>query len=128
MAKTFIILILFISMASAFSCNTSDTKKVSDINRKSTYDNPFFPLAEGNYWTYVNEAPREETVLFTVKAKDTKKIDGGIQLKVTSFPYMTKDEKEVTLRQKSNGEIEAVDYFGGTGIFIPAAENFKKGY
>lgn len=128
MGKIFVILILFISLTSAFSCNSSDTKKVSEVNKNSTYENPYFPITDGSYWTYINEAPREETVLFTVKAEDTIKIEGGTQLQVSSFPYMTKDEKEVTLRQKSNGEIEAVDYFGGTGTFIPAAENFKKGY
>jgi hypothetical protein len=128
MVKIFVILIFLIAFTSAFSCNSSESKKTSEINKKSSAGNPFFPLADGNYWTYLNEPPGEETELFTVKVKGTKKTEDGIQLKVTSFPYLTKDNTEQSLRMKSNGEIEAINYFNVTGVFVPAPENFKKGY
>jgi hypothetical protein len=126
--KITVILIIFISIASAFQCNSSETKKSGELKKKTSYENPFFPLADGNYWSYINVAPGKETDQFTVKAMDSKKVEGGMQLKVSSFPYLTKENTEQSLLVKSNGEIEAVNYFNSTGIFTPSPENFKKGY
>lgn len=112
----------------AFSCNSSDTK--SKIETKKTENgnfNPYFPLKENNKWVYINEAPREETVTFTVEIKDVKKVDDGIQIKASSFPYMTGDNEERTLIVKSNGEIEIRNYMGSSGVIIPAAEQFAEG-
>jgi len=127
MSKISLLLIVIVTVT-AFSCNSSDTK--SKIETKITEGdifNPYFPLKENNKWVYINEAPREETITFTVEAKDVKKVDGGKQLKVSSFPYMTQDGEERTLIVKSNGEIEINNYMGSSGVIIPSPGNFKTG-
>jgi hypothetical protein len=128
--KIILLLISLFTMLPAFSCNSSETK--SKINDKKNVSgdnfNPFFPLKEGNKWVYINEGPRDESELFTVEAKDVKKVDGGIQLKVSTFPYFTKDNEERSLVIKTNGEIEINNYMGTTGVFIPSPDDFKIGY
>ncbi len=128
MAKTILTLVFFICVASAFRCNSTDTKKPGVETSKSSYANPYFPVTDGNYWAYINEAPRKESEEFTVTVKDSKKTEDGMQVKVSSFPYLTKENTEQSLRVKSSGEIEAINYFNVTGTFVPAPENFKKGY
>jgi hypothetical protein len=128
MIRAVLILLMLTGAVSAFQCNSADIKKTSKFNEKSSSYNDFFPLSDGNYWLYINEGEREESELFTVKAKDTKKVESGVQLKVSAFPYLTKEEKEQSLSVNSSGEIEAIDYFGATGIFVPAPGNFIKGY
>jgi len=123
------VLLLIIVAGSAFSCNSGDTKTSVKDKKSLSGDNfnEYFPIAEGNKWVYVNEAPREETVLFTVEAKDIKKVDGGIQLKVTSFPYLTQTNEERTLIVRSSGDIEISDYMGAAGVIIPNADDLKAG-
>lgn len=121
MSKYAFLFTLVLITASAFRCNSSVTKT-------SDYGNIYFPITEGNYWKYINEAPRDESITFTVKVKDVKKVDGELQFKTTSFPFITNENTEQTLKQKTNGEIEAINYFSTTGIFTPSSENFKKGY
>ncbi|MEO8513905.1 MAG: hypothetical protein ABI543_10120 [Ignavibacteria bacterium] len=128
--KFILLLISLFSLLSAFSCNSSDTKTKINEKQNSGSDNfnNYFPLKESNKWVYINEGPRDETELFTVQAKDVKKVDGGIQLKVSSFPYLTKDNEERSLTVKSNGEIEISNYMGTSGVFIPKPNDFKISY
>ncbi|HMQ80750.1 MAG TPA: hypothetical protein PKD94_14390, partial [Ignavibacteria bacterium] len=51
----------------------------------------------------------------------------GIQMKVSSFPYLTQDNEERTLLVKNNGEIEINNYMGTSGVIIPSPDNFKTG-
>lgn len=126
MNKKLIFIISICFAAAAFSCN-SGKNEIKDSNKKSENNlNQFFPVVEGNKWVYVNEGPRDETVLFNVELKDLKKTEDGIQLKASSFPYMTQDNLERTIKVRQNGEIEINDYMGSSGIFIPAASEFKK--
>jgi hypothetical protein len=127
MSKISLLLIVIVAVT-AFSCNSSDTKsKIETKKTESDNFNPYFPLKENNKWVYINEAPREETITYTVEAKDVKKVDGGIQLKVSTFPYLTQDNGERTLSVKINGEIEINNYMGSTGVIFPSPENFKTG-
>jgi hypothetical protein len=128
--KFIVFITVLFSILTAFSCNSSDTKsKISEKKNSGEQNlNVYFPLKEGNKWIYINEAPREESELFTVGAKDVKKVDGGIQLKISSFPYMTKDNEERSIKVRSNGEIEINNYMGTGGVFVPAPDNFKTGY
>ena len=131
--KQFLMLIIFVFILSggAFSCNSGNTK-TSIKDKKSTGSeenfNEYFPTTEGNKWVYINEAPREETNTFTVQVKEVKKVEGGIQLKVSSFPYLTQSNEERTIEVKSNGEIEISDYMGAAGVIFPKAGDMKTGY
>ncbi len=122
------LMIIVILAVTAFSCNSSDTKSKVETKRTGEENfNPFFPLKESNKWVYINEGPRDESLLFTVEAKDVKKVESGIQLKVSSFPYLTQDNEERTLLVKNNGEIEINNYMGTSGVIIPSPDNFKTG-
>jgi len=123
------ITVLF-SILSAFSCNSSDTKSKTTEKKTAGGDNfnQYFPLKEGNTWKYVNEGPRDETELYVVKASDVKKVEGGLQMKLSTFPYFTKDNENRSITVKTNGSIEINNYMGNTGIIIPAQEDFKTGY
>jgi hypothetical protein len=115
------LLIVILITAAAFRCNSSVTKTAG-------YGNSYFPVGEGNYWKYINESPRDETLLYEVKIKHAEKINKSVKFTLTSFPFLTKDANEQTLAQNENGEIEAVQYMSSTGVIIPAPGNFKIGY
>lgn len=122
------LLIVTIFVVTAFSCNSSDNKsKIETTKSDGENINSYFPLKDNNKWVYINEGPRDETLLFTVQVKELKKVESGIQLKVSSFPYLTQDNEERTLTVKSNGEIEINNYMGTTGMIIPSPEHFKTG-
>ncbi len=94
----------------------------------SDSSNSYFPLKDGNSWTYLNEAPREETERYDVSASEFKKTESGTQMKMTCFPYLTKDSGSRTIIIKHDGSIEINDYMGYSGIIIPKLENFKNGF
>ncbi|MBZ0201889.1 MAG: hypothetical protein IT281_05975 [Ignavibacteria bacterium] len=130
--KILLQLVLIAVLITAFSCNSS-TEKKDGTSKKSgdpTGDsfNPYYPLKEGNKWIYVSDGPTDETEMFIVEASGEKKVENGIQLKVSSFPYFTKESREKTLIIKHNGEVIAGDIFGASGMVFPAADNFKSGY
>ena len=128
--KVIIFIAVLFSIISAFSCNSSDTK--SKINEKKSTSgdnfNQYFPLKDGNTWKYVNEGPRDETELYLVKATEVKKVEGGIQMKVSTFPYLTKDNVNRSITIKTNSSIEINDYMGSSGVIIPAEEDSKTVY
>lgn len=130
MTKVILILVLSLHFLTAFNCNGSGNGKneVKKTDSSGENSNRYFPLSEGNSWSYVNEAPREETELFEVKAKDFKKIESGVQLKVSCFPFLTKDSESRTIKVKSGGQIEISGYMGFEGVIIPAQDNFKDGF
>lgn len=128
--KMIFILLLSLQFLTAFSCNNSGSGK--DEVKKTPSDgdnfNSYFPVKEGNSWSYVNEGPRDDTELFKVTVNDLKKVSDGIQLKLSSFPYLSKDNQERTLKVRQNGEIEIKDYIGYSGIIIPQQDDFRDGY
>src|SRR4029434_2425629 len=94
-------IILFSCFLTAFECSSTYTKKGNTKKNETDLNyNPYFPLKDGNYWEYINEAPRNESEFFTVKALDIRKTEDGIIVKLSSFPYFTKesDPKTVTVR------------------------------
>ena len=124
MSKFKLIPLLFVGFTVLFGCNSSNIKKTSDVNKKSDYLNPYFPITEGNYWKYINEAPREETESFTVRVEAINVKIAGL----TAFPYLTKESTPQSVSVNEKGEIEVTGYFGTSGVIFPSPENFKKGY
>src|SRR4030095_2314423 len=122
-------IILASCLLSAFECSSSYTKTGDKKKNETDLNfNPYFPLKEGNYWEYINEAPRKETEYFTVKASDIRKTEDGSMVNLSSFPYFTKESAPKTITVRSNGDIEIKDYMGSSGVIIPSQENFKKDY
>lgn len=119
-------LLVFCSLFTAFSCSSGNSNK--DITKKNEILNTYFPAAPGSKWIYINEAPRDETVLFTVEVKESLWKTDGYNITVSSFPFMTADNTEKRLLINSSGEVTINDYNGASGKFIPSPENFTSGY
>ena len=103
-----------------FQCDSSN--KVS--NKKSADLNPYFPAAAGNYWEYINEAPREETKLWKVEVRSQKSEGTDRIYTFSSFPYFFKEEKPTNIRIKEDGSV----YWNDSNKIIPEIANLKNGY
>lgn len=123
----YIFILFMLLLSTAFSCNSGNSRSNKEKSSGDNF-NMFFPVSDAGKWVYINEAPREETVIYTVQVKDVKKGDDGIQFKVTSFPFLTQSNEERTLKIHNNGEVEINDYMGSSGIIFPKAGDMKKGY
>ena len=108
---------LFVSV---FQCSSSN--KVS--NKKSAEHNPYFPAMEGNYWEYINGAPREETELWKVEVANMKSVGNDKIYMFSSFPFFSKEEKQTSIRIKDDGSV----YINDTNKVIPEVANLKKDY
>lgn len=118
MITIFFSIILFLS-GFLFQCNSS---KIT--NKKITDYNPYFPAGAGNYWEYINEAPREETELWKVEIKSVKS-EGDVKIcEFSSFPFFFKEEKPTTIKIKKDGSV----YWNDSNKIIPEITNLKTGY
>ncbi len=107
---------------SGFVIQCGSSKK-DGTNKLSDY-NPYFPAAEGNYWKYINEAPREETELWKDEVRSMKS-EGSDRIYVfSSFPFFSKEEKQTEIRIKESGSVNLND----TNKIIPEVSNLKKDY
>lgn len=130
MKRIIFLLMLISAIALSFQCNSGDvkTKVKKDGSTNGKYWNPYFPLKEGNKWVYESDTKDPENRMFTVKISDQKETDLDLQLKASSFPYLTKENTEQELKVNSNGEVIVKDYFSATGVFVPAESDMKNGY
>jgi hypothetical protein len=102
-----------------FQCSSS--KKEITVN--SNY-NPYFPSSVGNYWEYINQAPREETELWKVEIREQKSEAGNKVYTFSSFPFFYKEQKQTNVRIKEDGSV----YLSDTNKIIPETANLKKDY
>jgi uncharacterized membrane protein len=105
-----------------YSCNSSsDTKKIKNSN-------PYFPVSEGNNWEYINEAPREESEIYTVTMQNINEDKGTLYFDLSSFPFFSKENKKVTIAINKDGSISTEPYRDNLNTFIPATVNLNNGY
>jgi hypothetical protein len=125
----YIFLVIF-TIVSVYGCNSSSYKK-EVIKEKSSGENfnQYFPVAEGNKWEYINQAPREETEQFKVEITGVK-YDGKDQIvEFNSFPFFSKKDEKTNLKIKPDGEIYLMNTSSGKEeLFIPETSKFKKEY
>jgi len=128
--RTLSLAIIFALITVSFMCNSGDvnTREKKESGEKTSNLNHYFPLKEGNKWVYVNEAPREETEQYIISISDVKKTEQSLQMKASSFPFLTKENTEQTITVNSKNEVELINYFSATGVFVPSPENMTKGY
>lgn len=128
--RTLSLAVIFALITVSFRCNSGDvnTRVKKESGEKISNLNHYFPLKEGNKWVYVNEAPREETEQYKIVISDVKKTERGLQVKASSFPYLTKENTEQTITVNSKNEVELNNYLSTTGIFVPSPESMTKGY
>jgi len=130
MVSKFIIIssfIIFTAGFSNFSCNSSDKElKDPSVTKES---NDYFPLRTGNKWEYINEAPREETELYSVEVNDVKSDGKDIVAELSSFPFFSKSQEITKLRVKPDGEIFVFNNKTNKDeLFMPSPSSFSKGY
>lgn len=116
-----------------FTCNSSshlnqDKGKNDNKSKLTENANPYFPVAENNKWEYINQAPREETELFSVEVQNVKGNNGSKYFDLNSFPFFSKENKKMTLEINDDGEIITDPYQDVKMVFIPKVENLKNGY
>ena len=129
--RTIALLNICFYVLTAFQCNSSESVKNEEKKKENSGNsnfNPYFPVKDGNTWTYINETPREETELFTITASEIRKVEGGIQVKLSSFPFLTKDNESRSITVMGSGAIEINNYMGNSGVIFPSENNFSKGH
>jgi hypothetical protein len=105
-----------------FSCNSSsDTKRFPNSN-------PYFPVSEGNNWEYINEAPREESEIYTVTMQNIKEDNGTLYVDLSSFPFFSKENKKITISISKDGKICTEPFSDSLNTFIPASKILQNGY
>jgi len=104
---------------SAFQCSSSKKETTGLLNY-----NPYFPTAEGNWWEYVNEAPRDKMELWKVQLGSTKLEGSDKVCRFSSFPFFSKEEKQTDIRIKPDGAV----YMNDSMKVIPEVSNLVKDY
>lgn len=86
-----------------------------------------FPLKENSSFNYINEAPRTETELVSIKVSSVRK-DGNYTFAVlSSNPFFGKKDSELNLKvDESTGAVYTVD--NGTEALLIPGKNLIKGY
>ena len=130
MILKFAIVSTFIILTAGFSnfgCNSSN-KEIKDPSVTGK-NSGYFPLQAGNKWEYINEAPREETELYSVEVKDIKSEGKDMTAELSSFPFFSKAQEITKLRVKPDGEIFVFNNKTNKDeLFMPSPSSLNKGY
>jgi hypothetical protein len=102
-----------------FQCSSSKKETTSASNL-----NPYFPVKEGNYWEYINEAPREETELWKLEVRSQRSEGSDKVCMFSSFPFFSKEERQTVIRIKEDGGV----FMNDSMKVIPEVSNLKKDY
>lgn len=123
--KTNIILLILFSIAVSFSfsCNSSKTGKDSEISD----GNQYFPVAQGNSWTYSDisfgeNPPTHNVYVKSVTVEGTDKI-----VDLSSFPFFSDFVKTTKLRIKESGAVYVVGGDSKEELFLPVKTDFQTG-
>lgn len=121
------ILLFSIFLLSGFSflqCNSSD--KTLKTGSKSS--NEYFPLSDGNSWQYINEAPREETVLIDINCKGTNE-KGVFELdKYPFFGNLNNSDQKTKISVDESGNVTVKNNDGLNSILLPGEGKWKDAY
>ncbi|MBS1492633.1 MAG: hypothetical protein JST55_03945 [Bacteroidetes bacterium] len=86
-----------------------------------------FPLKENSSFNYINEAPRTETELVSVKVNSVRKEGSYTYATLSSNPFFGKKDSEMSLKvDESTGAVYTIDN-GAENLLIPG-KNLIKGY
>jgi hypothetical protein len=114
--------IFLISGFSFLQCNSSE----KTIKNKSAND--YFPLNDGNSWQYINEAPREETVLIDVNCIGTNE-KGVFELnKYPFFANLNNSDRETKISIDDSGNVKVKNMDGLYSILLPAQGKWGDSY
>lgn len=86
------------------------------------------PFKENSSFNYINEAPREETEIVSVKVLTYEKGNGFDYVKLSSNPYFGKKDEEIFLKFSTESGKFFSDAGGKENLLLPESKNLKKGY
>lgn len=125
-------LIVFIAGSSLFfSCNSSKTstnKEDKGAPNKVGFEtkNSYFPIGSNNKWQYINEGPRDESVLFDVKMEKMDYKGAELEADLNSFPFFTGNPDIVKLVFKDNGQIYSINKDGKEELFLESQDKLTQ--
>lgn len=86
-----------------------------------------FPLKENSSFNYINESPRTETELVTVKINSVRKEGNFTYAVLSSNPFFGKKDSELNLKvDESTGTVYTIE--NGTEALLIPGKNLIKGY
>jgi len=118
---TLLAILIFSSEFTFFKCSSSGKTEVN----KNKSANEYFPLGDNIVWKYINEAPRDETIIIDVKCKKLK--DGG-KFQFSNYPFFGNDEKNISVSEDKSGSITVLDAQGKQLLLIPETSKLKNDY
>ncbi|RPI18184.1 MAG: hypothetical protein EHM58_06565 [Ignavibacteriae bacterium] len=120
--------VVIVSTSLFFSCNSSSTKEKgsSEIKIESGSHNAYFPVSNVNKWQYINEAPREESVIYDVNVESIRTENKNLIAELSTFPFFTNIQEKTKLTLKENGQIYTINKEGKEELFLESAENLKQ--
>lgn len=114
-----ILIIISLTQISFLKCNSAGKNNVN------LSKNEYFPLSDNSNWKYINEAPRDETVIIDVKCKSK---NGEGKFEFSTYPFFGNDEKNVTITPDKSGKIFVTAPDGAQLLLLPETGAFKDGH
>ncbi len=111
--------LLFVSQFSVIQCNSSSKKS----DEKPLTANPYFPVKDNSYWKYINEPPREESILIEVKCKELSK---ARTFEFDKFPFFGSNDGKAEIEIDSKGNVFVNS--GEASLLLPEEKKFIDGY
>ncbi len=123
---TYLALALITASSSLFFyCNSSRDHKQNSVAEDY---NPYFPIAEGQTWDYINQAPRDETELYSAGISDVSSGKESVSAEFKSFPFFTKSNIGCTVRITRDGSVFVKDSTEQEKLLLPSLSKLQKGY
>lgn len=118
----FLSVIFLVSGFSFLQCNSSNKEEVKAPG-------VYFPLKEGLKWTYINEAPREETELITVTCTKNTAI-GEFELdKFPFFANLNSSDTKTNISADDSGNVYIKNSsMTSASLLVPAGSLISAGY
>ncbi|HEY3252235.1 MAG TPA: hypothetical protein VGK25_14085 [Ignavibacteria bacterium] len=111
--------LLFISQFSVIQCNSSSKK----LDENPLTANPYFPVKHNSYWKYINEPPREESIIIEVKCKE---LGQAGKFELDKFPFFGSNDGKGEIEIDSKGNVFVNS--GGSSLLLPEEKKFIDGY
>lgn len=87
-----------------------------------------FTLKENEVITYINEAPRDETEIISIKISSVKTEGNFTHAKLSSNPFFGKKDSELNVKiDERTGEVYTIEN-GSEALLFPGAKDLRKGY
>lgn len=100
-------------------CNSSKKEIISKVQ----YENEYFPLKNNMSWKYVNEAPREETIIIDINCKIAEN-----KIMFDNYPFFGNSESGTEFFTDESSNLFVKEKAGGSFLLLPPANKFADNY